>query len=134
MALRHSPDASELEAWAELRRIARFDIQRTLRSGLLGRVPTGATRCGYDHEVAGSTAMRAWSLDHLLYSPATLAPVARWATLEASTGALERQGEQQGDLARPRSLGSHLLLIWHLARAAGLQVLTWCFVHLRVTL
>ncbi len=88
VALRNSPDASELEAWAELRRIARFDIQRTLRSGLLGRVPTGATRCGYDHEVAGSTAMRAWSLDHLLYSPATLAPVARWATLEADAASL----------------------------------------------
>ncbi|CAH0376852.1 unnamed protein product [Pelagomonas calceolata] len=88
VALRHSPDASELEAWAELRRIARFDIQKTLRSGLLGRVPTGATRCGYDHEVAGSTAMRAWSLDHLLYSPATLAPVARWATLEADAASL----------------------------------------------
>ena len=78
----------QLEAWAELRRIARFDIQRTLRSGLLGRVPTGATRCGYDHEVPNSTAMRAWSLDHLLYSPATLAPVARWATLEADAASL----------------------------------------------
>ena len=88
VALRHAPDASELEAWAELRRIARFDIQRTLRSGLLGRVPTGATRCGYDHEVPNSTAMRAWSLDHLLYSPATLAPVARWATLEADAASL----------------------------------------------
>ena len=88
VALRRAPDASELQAWAELRRIARFDIQRTLRSGLLGRVPTGATRCGYDHEVAGSTAMRAWSLDHLLYSPATLAPVARWATLEADAASL----------------------------------------------
>ena len=55
---------------------------------MLGRVPTGATRCGYDHEGAGSTAMRAWSLDHLLYSPATLAPVARWATLEADPKAL----------------------------------------------
>ena len=88
VALRHEPDDSELDAWAELRRIARFDIQRTLRTGLLGRVPTGATRCGYDHEVAGSTAMRAWSLDHLLYSPATLAPVARWATLEADPKAL----------------------------------------------
>ena len=88
VALRHAPDDAELEAWAELRRIARFDIQRTLRSGLLGRVPTGATRCGYDHEVAGSTAMRAWSLDHLLYSPATLSPVARWATLEADAASL----------------------------------------------
>ena len=88
VALRHSPDASELEAWAELRRIARFDVQRTLRSGLLGRVPTGPTRCGYDHEVPNSTAMRAWSLDHLLYSPATLAPVARWATLEADAASL----------------------------------------------
>ena len=68
---------------------ARFATQMTLRSGgLLGRVPTGPTRCGYDHEVAGSTAMRAWSLDHLLYSPATLAPVARWATLEADPKAL----------------------------------------------
>ena len=88
VALRHAPDASELQAWAELRRIARSDIQRTLRSGLLGRVPTGATRCGYDHEVPNSTAMRAWSLDHLLYSPATLAPVARWATLEADAASL----------------------------------------------
>ena len=88
VALRRAPDDAELEAWAELRRIARFDIQKTLRSGLLGRVPTGPTRCGYDHEVAGSTAMRAWSLDHLLYSPATLAPVARWATLEADRKAL----------------------------------------------
>ena len=88
VALRRAPDDAELEAWAELRRIARFDIQKTLRSGLLGRVPTGPTRCGYDHEVAGSTAMRAWSLDHLLYSPATLAPVARWATLEADPKAL----------------------------------------------
>ena len=88
VALRHSPDASELQAWAELRRIARCDVQKTLRRGLLGRVPTGATRCGYDHEVAGSTAMRAWSLDHLLYSPATLAPVSRWATLEADAASL----------------------------------------------
>jgi endonuclease/exonuclease/phosphatase family metal-dependent hydrolase len=88
VALRRAPDDSELEAWAELRQEARLATQMTLRSGLLGRVPTGATRCGYDHEVAGSTAMRAWSLDHLLYSPATLAPVARWATLEADPKAL----------------------------------------------
>jgi len=89
VALRHSPDASELEAWAELRREARLATQKTLRSGgLLGRVPTGPTRCGYDHEVPNSTAMRAWSLDHLLYSPATLAPVSRWATLEADPKAL----------------------------------------------
>ena len=87
VALRHAPDDSELEAWAELRREARLATQMTLRSGgLLGRVPTGATRCGYDHEVPNSTAMRAWSLDHLLYSPATLSPVARWATLEADPG------------------------------------------------
>ena len=84
VALRRAPDDSELEAWAELRREARLATQMTLRSGgLLGRVPTGPTRCGYDHEVPNSTAMRAWSLDHLLYSPATLSPVARWATLEA---------------------------------------------------
>jgi len=88
VALRHEPDDSELKAWAELRRIARCDVQKTLRRGLLGRVPTGATRCGYDHEVPNSTAMRAWSLDHLLYSPATLAPVARWATLEADAASL----------------------------------------------
>ena len=89
VALRRAPDDSELEAWAELRREARLATQMTLRSGgLLGRVPTGATRCGYDHEVPNSTAMRAWSLDHVLYSPATLAPVARWATLEADPKAL----------------------------------------------
>jgi hypothetical protein len=88
VALRHEPDDAELEAWAELRRIARFDVQKTLRRGLLGRVPTGPTRCGYDHEVPNSTVMRAWSLDHLLYSPATLAPVARWATLEADAASL----------------------------------------------
>ena len=89
VALRRAPDDSELEAWAELRREARLATQMTLRSGgLLGRVPTGATRCGYDHEVPNSTAMRAWSLDHVLYSPATLAPVALWATLEADPKAL----------------------------------------------
>ena len=88
VALRRAPDDGELDAWDELRTKARVDTQKTLRSGLLGRVPTGATRCGYDHEVAGSTAMRAWSLDHLLYSPATLAPVARWATLEADAASL----------------------------------------------
>jgi len=88
VALRHAPEDSELEAWAELRREARLATQMTLRSGLLSRVPTGPTRCGYDHEVPNSTAMRAWSLDHLLYSPATLAPVSRWATLEEDPKAL----------------------------------------------
>ena len=89
VALRHEPEDSELEAWAELRREARLATKMALRSGgLLGRVPTGSTRCGYDHEIPNSTAMRAWSLDHLLYSPATLSPVARWATLEADPKAL----------------------------------------------
>jgi len=89
VALRRAPDDAELATWAELRQKARLDTQKTLRSGLLGRVPTGATRCGYDHEVAGdSREMTQWRLDHLLYSPATLTPTARWATLEADPKAL----------------------------------------------
>ena len=89
VALRRAPDDAELAAWAELRQKARLDTKKTLRSGgLLGRVPTGATRCGYDHEVADSKEMAQWRLDHLLYSPATLTPTAWWATLEADPKSL----------------------------------------------
>ena len=55
----------------------------------LNRVTTGCTRVAYDHDEDVSTlpdpsqrTMAQWHLDHLVYTPNALKPLARWKTLE----------------------------------------------------
>ena len=84
VALRKTPTPDETRAWAELVDRARSTTASLLRSGgVLGRVDSGETRAGFDHEVDAPRVMRSWRLDHVVYSPKTLRASTRWRALES---------------------------------------------------
>jgi hypothetical protein len=89
------PTKNQLKTWDELvDYVTKFINCNDLE---LRRIDTGCTRAAYDHdnENESSTAaldddnsknnhqtMAQWQLDHIMYTPSTLLPLKRWATLE----------------------------------------------------
>jgi hypothetical protein len=88
------PTKDQLKTWVELvDNVTKFINCNDLE---LRRIDTGCTRAAYDHdnESESSTAMlndinknnqktmAQWKLDHIMYTPSTLLPLRRWATLE----------------------------------------------------
>lgn len=83
------PTKAELEAWAALARKASAGANR--HRVRFYRVETGATRAAYPNGVtAPDSPVRTWRLDHVLYPRDILAPVSRWATLDADAHAPAR--------------------------------------------
>ena len=90
-ALRLSPDVppskEQLHSWDELHASATTFVRDRFLA--LRRLDTGCTRATYDHDEdlpatsdRAERRMRLWRLDHMLYTAPTLAPRARWSTLE----------------------------------------------------
>ncbi|CAJ1946412.1 unnamed protein product [Cylindrotheca closterium] len=99
------PNKEQLQDWRQLRKEA-YDLVQD-HCVFLDRVPTGPTRCAYEHtSSSNSTAdattqrkMQSWKLDHLLYTCSDdeddkndsktgiggVRPIAYWATLEADS-------------------------------------------------
>ncbi|KAL9191255.1 hypothetical protein ACHAXT_000961 [Thalassiosira profunda] len=81
------PSKEQLQSWDNLHDNVRTFVQDHLAA--LKRIDTGCTRVAYDHDEDPATvsdksarAMAEWKLDHVLYTPTTLAPLQRWSTLE----------------------------------------------------
>mmetsp|Transcript_91820 Transcript_91820/g.285704 ORF Transcript_91820/g.285704 Transcript_91820/m.285704 type:complete len:565 (-) Transcript_91820:28-1722(-) len=74
------PTAAQLQEWAALwKRAAAIPGEHRMA---FSHVPTGATRAAYDHgKLCGPCVT--WRLDHIFYTPRTLALCGSWATLEA---------------------------------------------------
>jgi hypothetical protein len=105
LPLGSAPSGEQIRDWDELHdSVAEFVRRNDLE---LGRVDTGCTRAAYDHDDDdgpsstttstsnatstststsdrddGRRTMAQWRLDHILYTPSTLVPLSRWATLE----------------------------------------------------
>jgi len=85
-----SPSKEQLESWDELH----ASVRKFTRDNFLTvkRVDTGCTRVAYDHDEEDTTSsampdetertMGMWHLDHILYTPSTLVPLAKWSSLE----------------------------------------------------
>ncbi|KAL7548643.1 hypothetical protein ACHAWF_011911 [Thalassiosira exigua] len=81
------PSEDQLTSWDELHTyVTKFIHDHLL---MLDRLDTGCTRVAYDHDEDLSTpadrrqrSMAQWKLDHILYTPSTLVPLGKWATLE----------------------------------------------------
>ena len=85
------PSAEQMRTWDAL-----YDsVNDFVRSNEMSlcRIDTGCTRAAYDHDDTSSSStttsdvnrgrtMAQWRLDHILYTPSTLIPLGRWATLE----------------------------------------------------
>jgi len=87
-----SPTAEQLKDWRLLRKEALEMVKDNCVS--LDRIPTGPTRCAYEHLSGDGTGsdntpdtpkrMQSWKLDHMLYDlSGGIRPLAYWATLEA---------------------------------------------------
>jgi hypothetical protein len=89
------PTKVQLKTWDELvDYVTKFINCNDLE---LRRIDTGCTRAAYDHDNENETStaaldddnsknnhqtMAQWKLDHIMYTPSTLLPLRRWATLE----------------------------------------------------
>jgi len=83
------PSKEQLESWDELH----ASVRKFTRDNFLTvrRVDVGCTRVAYDHNEEDTTSamsdetertMGMWHLDHILYTPSTLVPLAKWSSLE----------------------------------------------------
>jgi len=80
------PTADQLSQWKQLWEKAAL-VPKSMRMEL-SRVPTGATRCAYDHGKTCGPCV-SWRLDHIFYTMRTLHLHSAWGTLEDDPRAAE---------------------------------------------
>ena len=74
------PSEAQMAEWRQLRADAAAAVAESRIR--LARVPTHGTRAAYEHGCTAGPCV-SWRLDHILYTPRTLACATHWQTLEA---------------------------------------------------